>query len=251
MTLSLAIYTAGHGLDWRCPSQELSDLDQCRTEFGQLPDFDAGDVGFEGLSVRGGRFFVVRCFKAAKWDFKGRDSLYLAVTWMPIEAFGGVDVDTLLALPYFREPMRNPPPQFEFDVASGGKFWSGLPDVEVREGLVLRRKIGERQFLRVDVESASVEMEVKKSLPPPMDVPVCPEPKKASAWERKKVLWWALVGLLFMAVLVAFACDVLNRRGAQKDDGSGKNLDGTKSAESGEGTNGVSGGTVSHEKASR
>ena len=213
--------------------------------FGRLPDFDAGEVGFEGIAVRGGWVFVVRCFKAEKWDFQGRDSLYLAVTWMPTEAFGGVDVDALLALPYFHEPMRNPPPQFEFDIVGGSAPFDGL-----EEGSVLRREIGERLFMRVDLGIRPPEtgqQAPSSTMPPSKPVPPKPPPKP----DRRTILWWMLVGLLLAIVIVAFAYDVMNRRGGEEDDGSGENLDGAKSAESGEGTNGVSGRTVSHEKPSR
>ena len=241
MTFPLAIYTAEHGLDWHCPSQglPLSELDQCRTVFGRLPDFDTGNVGFEGIAVCGGWVFVVRCFKAEKWDFQGRDSLYLVVTWMPMEAFGDVDVDELLALSYFREPMRNPPPQFEFDVAGDGE--GTVPPSEIKDGLVLRRNIGESRFIRVDVKPGPTE---PTPSPPAANAPQ-PEPPPPSGCKWKSVLWWVLVGVFLAIVLAAFAYDVLNRRGAQKDDGSGKTVEGTGLPErTGGGTNGVSGRTV-------
>lgn len=248
MPLPLAIYTAEHGLDWHPPLQELQlpELDQCRMVFGRLPDFDAGDVGFEGIAVCSGWAFVVRCFKAEKWDFQGRDSLYLAVTWMPAEAFRGVDVDALLALPYFHESMRNPPPQFEFDVAGDGEG-TVLPS-EIKDGLVLRRNIGESRFIRVDAKP--VPTEPPPSSPAANILQSSSPPSSGCKW--KSVLWWVLVGLFLAIVLAAFAYDVLNRRGVQKDDGSGKTVEGTGLSErTGVRTNGISGGTVSHEKSSR
>jgi len=241
MPLPLAIYTAGHGLDWHCLSKELSlsELDCCRTAFGGLPDFDAGDVGFEGIMIRGGRVFVVRCFKAEKWDFMGRDSLYLAVTWMPTAAFRGVDVEALFALPEFREPMRNPPTHFEFDLAGDGE--GGTPPGEIEDGLVLRRNIGECRFIRVDAKP----VRTKPPTSPLTASPPQPSPLPPSGCKWKTVLWWVLVGVFLAIVLAAFAYDVLNRRGAQKDDGSGKTVEGTGLSERARGgTNGVSGRAV-------
>ena len=84
MTLPLAIYTAKHGLAWQYDETAIpyAELDVCRTILGPIPDFEAGEVGYEGVAAVGSHVFVLRCFKAAKWDFLGRDSLYLAVTWV-------------------------------------------------------------------------------------------------------------------------------------------------------------------------
>ena len=88
---------------------------------------------------------------------------------MPTEACGGVDVDALLALPYFREPMRNPPPQFEYDATGGSAPLGGL-----EEGCVLRREIGERRFVRVDLGARPPEagqQAPSSTMPPPKNVP--------------------------------------------------------------------------------
>ena len=241
MLLPFATYTADHGLGWQSLPERMSpsEPDCCRTAFGGLPDFDAGDVGFEGIMIRGGRVFVVRCFKAAKWDFMGRDSLYLAVTWMPTAVFRGMDVEALFALPEFRVPMRNPPTQFEFGVAGDGE--GVAPPGKIEDGLVLRRNIGESRFIRVDAKPVPPELPTS----PLTASPPQPSPPPPSGCKWKTVLWWVLVGVFLAIVLATFAYDVVNRRGAQKDDGSGKTVEGTGLPErAGGGTNGVSGRAV-------
>ena len=111
MTLPLAIYTADHGLSWTYPKQEIgfAELDACRTALGPLPDFDLGEPGYEGVWVTAERVFVIVCQSAPKWDFRGRDATYLAVTWMSRQEADGVDFDALLATPALRQPTKNPP----------------------------------------------------------------------------------------------------------------------------------------------
>lgn len=114
MTLPLAIYTAEHGLAWRGATREIpySELDACRCLLGPVPDFDSGEPGYAGVAAVGGRVFVIRCFLAEKWDFRGRDSLYLAVTWLPREQAATVNFGALLESPKLSVPLRNPPETF-------------------------------------------------------------------------------------------------------------------------------------------
>lgn len=111
MTLPLAIYTANHGLEWTYPKQEIgfAELDSCRTALAPLPDFDMGEAGYEGVWVTAERVFAVVCQSAPKWDFRGRDATYLAVTWMSREEAKGVDFEVLLSHPALRTPTKNPP----------------------------------------------------------------------------------------------------------------------------------------------
>lgn len=114
MTLPLAIYTAWHGLAWRGATRAVpyAELDACRRLLGAIPDFEAGESGYEGVAAVGGRVFAIRCFSAAKWDFRGRDSLYLAVTWLPRDQVEAVNFGALLAAPELSVPLRNPPETF-------------------------------------------------------------------------------------------------------------------------------------------
>lgn len=208
MTFGLAIYAARHGLSWCSLPKGMPELeiDCSRTMFGKLPDFDAGDNGFEGISICGGRAFIASCFKARKWDFMGRDSLYMAVTWMPVEMLNRLNVDALFALKYFREPMRNPPTQFEF--AGIGEGLKDIAGQEVVDGLVLRRKIGERDFVSMNFRCEDEPSECPAQ-GEAMGLPAKAVGKRSRKW--KIVLWWALACILILAAVVVFVCDVLNR----------------------------------------
>ena len=113
----LAVYTADHGLAWSYPESEIdfASLDSCRKAFGSLPDFDAGDKGFEGIWANGDRVFVMKCQSVAAWDFRGRDATYLTVTWIPRLEADEVDFDRILRTEPMCVPSKNPPSFFEID----------------------------------------------------------------------------------------------------------------------------------------
>lgn len=237
MRLPLAIYTAEHGLAWKCSDADLSlsELESCKGAFGRLPDFDSGEKGFEGIAVRGDRVFVARCFKAAKWDFVGRDAFYLAMTWMPRSAFWKECAETIWAMPQFREPMREPPRPFEFEGASASE---GGNEPENRG--VFRREIGATEFVRMDAvgEAASElaedgEKQPDDAKPPPMDS------GRGKDW--KSIFLWTLIAVFLAAVVGYFAYDVM--KGATRDDGSGEVSE--KQKHDAAGTNEVSGRAVS------
>jgi hypothetical protein len=130
MTLPLAIYTADHGLAWTYPKQEIgfAELDACRTTLAPLPDFDMGEMGYGGVWVTAERVFVMVCQSAPKWDFRGRDATYLAVTWMSRDEAKGVDFEVLLSHPALRTPTKNPPPFIDFhQTPMGSRPIQGLP----------------------------------------------------------------------------------------------------------------------------
>lgn len=113
----LAVYTADHGLAWSYPESEIdfASLDSCRKAFGSLPDFDAGDKGFDGVWANGDHVFVMKCQSVAAWDFRGRDATYLAVTWIPRPEAAEVDIDRILRAEPMCVPSKNPPSFFEID----------------------------------------------------------------------------------------------------------------------------------------
>ena len=98
MIIPLATYTAEHGLEWHYDKSAIgfAELDRCRHLLGALPDFNAGESGFEGVAAVGKRVFAIRCAKAKAWDFKGRDALYMTVAWMPRTDALNVDFQALL-----------------------------------------------------------------------------------------------------------------------------------------------------------
>lgn len=114
-TYPLAIYTAEHGLSWKYPRSEIdfASLDGCRKAFGGLPDFDAGEAGFEGIWITPDRVFAMRCQSVPGWDFRGRDATYLAVTWVTREDAASTDFEALLAAPALTEPTHAPQAFFE------------------------------------------------------------------------------------------------------------------------------------------
>ena len=134
----LAIYTAGHGLAWTYLESAIpyAELDRCRTLLGPLPDFDAGETGFEGVVAAGERVFAIRCFSAPKWDFMGRDATYLAATWIQRPRAVRVDFDKLLRAPELTVPTHTPPPVFRCDAA-----WTPFPSTPYEDGIVFRRDV--------------------------------------------------------------------------------------------------------------
>jgi len=99
MTFPLATYTAENGLSWFYDKSaiDFAELDKCRRLLGPLPDFDAGDKGYEGIAAVGGRIFLVRCASAKAWDFKGRDATYITVTWLDRNKIDEVNLDAILS----------------------------------------------------------------------------------------------------------------------------------------------------------
>lgn len=245
MKIHFAIYTANHGLEWHgVPAcMPLLELDSCRLIFGPLPDFDAGDIGFEGVAVKFGRVFVARCFKAHKWDFMGRDSLYLVVAWMSPEDFWNIDVDELLSLRWFKEPMRNLPFEFEFNSGSAKNQFAD----NLEEGMIWRREIGEADFVVVsksNKESGNENINFNvESLRNNEEVPSTKE--NASSQKRKVDSVWVLIVLLLVLVLALFVYDVFKNYGEVRNDRNGEVLARDKSHVENSETNRVSRGAVS------
>ena len=115
----LAIYTADHGLVWNYPRSEISfqEIDACRKAFGPLPDFDAGAKGYSGVWAVGDRVFIMRCQSVPAWDFRGRDAMYLAVTWIPRAEAPETDFDRILSSAPISVPNKTPPPFFELEAS--------------------------------------------------------------------------------------------------------------------------------------
>ena len=57
----LAVYTASHGLSWTYlrSAIDYAALDRCRKLLGPLPDFDAGEAGYEGVVADGNIVTIV------------------------------------------------------------------------------------------------------------------------------------------------------------------------------------------------
>ena len=132
----LAVYTAFRGLsgtDLRS-AIDYATLDRCRKLRGPVPDFDAGESGYEGVAADGANVFAIRCFRAPKWDFMGRDALYLAVSWVARARAVSVDFENLLRAPELNVPTHTPPLIFRCDAA-----WTPLPSDPIEGASVLFR----------------------------------------------------------------------------------------------------------------
>lgn len=249
MLLPLAIYTANHGLGWSWPQSDvaLSELEKCRTAFGDLPDFDFGDIGFEGVAVLGERVFVARCFQAMKWDFRGRDAIYLAVTWFSMAEARIVDLEALLKLPPFLESMRDPPCRFECPTVSetGGVSLLNLLG-ELPDGITMRRNIGEKVFTPVSSMAVPEEQESLPNEPPP-PLPHGDDLHPALKRKWQTILMWVLLTVAMSVALVlswfVLLKGTVNKEGVA-DDGSGKIVERRGTPESCGGTNDVPGRTV-------
>lgn len=215
----LAVYTAEHGLAWKYPKGEIgfAELDACRKALGPLPDFDAGEKGFEGVWAKGDRVFALSCFSVKKWDFRGRDATYLAVTWMPRELAAGVNFETLLSTSVFHVASHSPEEHFEADVERQGKEqegdFSGVGR-EIRESIAgeelrWRRNEGESRVRRL---AARVGRNTRET------VTVAPAEQAETEWENgvgeagalreaqsgQHGRWWipAMVAAVAMVVLL-------------------------------------------------
>ena len=152
MTLPLATYTAEEGLAWHYDRSaiDFADLDKCRRLLGPLPDFDGGDAGHEGIATIDHRIYIIRCSKAPAWDFRGRDALYITVTWLPREMAEHVDFEVILASDGFRGQTHNY--KYSFDVACEGSDAKSLVAQHLAQesdrcSISFRRAIGEKTFI--------------------------------------------------------------------------------------------------------
>ena len=167
-TFPLAVYTAEHGLSWNYPRGEIdfAALDACRKAFGRLPDFDAGEEGFEGVWCTPERVFALRCQSVKGWDFRGRDATYLAVTWVPREQAATTDFEALLRVPALREPTHMPPPFFEAtaDCPTAGAIPAPptLPDFRQVGAVLAGLRPGDSATFRRGLRGGSVSVCVRR-----------------------------------------------------------------------------------------
>lgn len=187
----LAVYTAEHGLAWHYDRATIpfAALDACRKAFGALPDFDAGEVGFEGVWATPERVFAMCCQSAPAWDFRGRNATYLAVTWVPREQAARTDFEALLASPALRVPTHTPPNAFAANAACPPRLPLPAPTV-LADGFaqvgaaiaglppgasaIFRRGLGERAVcvrVHLPTRPASAETHPTPSAPLPTPLP--------------------------------------------------------------------------------
>ena len=117
MILHISTYTAETGLAWFYDKSAIgfAELDRCRNLLGRLPDFDAGDCGYEGVAAVSGHVFVLRCVSAPKWDFRGRDATFLRVAWLDRKVADKVDFRKILASDAFCQMSHDYPHEIEVE----------------------------------------------------------------------------------------------------------------------------------------
>ena len=64
----LAVYTAAHGLSWTYlrSAIDYAALDRCRKLLGPLPDFDAGETGYEGVAADGANVLSTSLYRGLR-----------------------------------------------------------------------------------------------------------------------------------------------------------------------------------------
>lgn len=136
MQLPFAVYTAQQGYGWVSGLEHgRATLERFRKALGKLPEFDFGDPLSCGAVNSGDTVVAYRFLKAEKWDFRGREALYLAVTFFPRSVAGEIDIEQLLGMEPFTRPMREPPPSLEY--CGGGSSMAGYdPERDTGAGAV-------------------------------------------------------------------------------------------------------------------
>ena len=169
MVFLLATYTAENGLEWFYDKSAITfaELDKCRRLLGPLPNFDSGDRGYEGVAAVGRRIYLIRCARAKMWDFKGRDAVYLTVTWLDRDKVGDFDLDAILASDGMCTQSHDHKHSFELAVADthgDGGIAAGVDLSRAgEENVFIRRDIGEpKPTIRIEKKGESKVTEAEK-----------------------------------------------------------------------------------------
>ena len=147
MTFPLATYTAENGLAWFYDRSAIAfaELDRCRRMLGPLPRFDSGDKGYEGVAAVGRRIYLVRCDRAEAWDFRGRDSVYLTVTWINRDKVDEFYLNAILSSDGMCKQSHDYTHSFELtgsDTHRGEAIAAGIDLSRTQEDVYIRRDFG-------------------------------------------------------------------------------------------------------------
>jgi hypothetical protein len=115
MRLPLAIHTARQGYAWLNKGQhDFALLERFRKAIGKMPDIDYGEpLTCGALNVD--EWVVVYRFMIEKGgDFRGRDCLYLSMTYFDRSVASSVNIAQLLESPFLAELLHEPPVYFEY-----------------------------------------------------------------------------------------------------------------------------------------
>lgn len=136
MKLPFAVYTAVEGYGWSAGlTHGRPTLERLRRAVGKTPDFDFGASPCCGAVSAGDTVTVYRFMRAERWDFKGRNAAYLALSFFPRALAAGVDFERLLGLEPFRVPLREPPEWLEYE-GEGSSISGYDPESDTGAGAV-------------------------------------------------------------------------------------------------------------------
>jgi hypothetical protein len=115
MRLPLAIHTARQGYAWlNQGQQDYSLLERFRKAIGKMPDIDCGEPLSCG-ALNFDEWVVVFRFMVEKGgDFRGRDCLYLALTYFQRSVASSVNIARLLEVSELSAPLREPPSTIDY-----------------------------------------------------------------------------------------------------------------------------------------
>lgn len=241
MKLPFAVYTAREGYQWISGLDAgLPRLEQFRRAIGKLPEFDFGDPLSCGAVNLGDTVVVYRFMKEEKGDFRGRDSLYLALTWFDKSVAGSINFKDLLDHAVFVSPMREPPLSLEYDGGSSTDSGS-VSDVLVNQigldavGMLFARLDGENlKVIKVEGEqscTARYLQSVTEAEPCERDeviaeVAMIPESEPCNTGhERSRIV---VILILLLLVFILFGCYILCRRAMTDGDGESSRGDNGK-----------------------
>ena len=132
MELPFAVYTAREGYGWACGLEHgRAALERYRKALGKFPEADYGDAMTRGAVNAGDTVVAYRFLTAEHWDSKGRNALYLAMTFFPRTAAGEINIEHLLGMDVFTKPMREPPSSLDY---CGGVSAGAVCDPEADAG---------------------------------------------------------------------------------------------------------------------
>ena len=115
MRLPFAVYTARHGYAWQSGTAAgTAKLERFRKAIGKMPEFDFGDSASSGLLNVGDDVVLYRFMRQKNADFKGRDAMYLAMTYFTRPEARFVDADAALKAFPFVDPLPDPPSDFDY-----------------------------------------------------------------------------------------------------------------------------------------
>lgn len=117
LRIAFSVYTATNGYDWsNIPEgNEREGLDfYYQKAVERKPDFmSPGDV-IKGAFAYDGTIAAFRIQVVKHWDSFGRNADYCAFAFLPYEDACRVDFDTLLDMPEFTDPRRDPPTSISY-----------------------------------------------------------------------------------------------------------------------------------------